>query len=67
MSNQPAKSFRDLIVWNKAHQFVLLVYQFTSYFPASETYGLSGVVQKRAILGNTSRSNSAIVRQWLGL
>ena len=20
MSNQPAKSFRDLIVWNKAHQ-----------------------------------------------
>jgi predicted AlkP superfamily phosphohydrolase/phosphomutase len=25
----------------------------------------NGVVQKRGILGNTSRSNSAIVRQWL--
>lgn len=32
---QPAKTFQDLIVWQKAHQFVLLVYQFTSQFPKS--------------------------------
>jgi len=49
MSNQPAKSFRDLIVWKKAHQFVLLVYRFTSHFPASETYGLSSQLRRAAV------------------
>jgi four helix bundle protein len=49
MSNQPAKSFRDLIVWNKAHQFVLSVYRFTGNFPASETYGLSSQLRRAAV------------------
>ena len=37
----PAKSFRDLIVWQEAHDFVLAVYAFTAGFPKHETYGLS--------------------------
>jgi hypothetical protein len=37
----PAKTFQDLIVWQKAHQFVLAVYRFTDGFPKSEIYGLS--------------------------
>jgi len=32
---------RDLVVWQKAHQFVLAVYSFTARFPKTETYGLS--------------------------
>ncbi|MBD2560531.1 four helix bundle protein [Nostoc linckia FACHB-391] len=35
---ESAKTFQYLIVWQKAHQFVLLVYQFTSEFPKSEIY-----------------------------
>ena len=49
MSKQPAKSFRDLIVWNKAHQFVLSVYLFTRNFPTSETYGLSSQLRRAAV------------------
>jgi hypothetical protein len=40
MKRQPAKSFQDLIVWQKAHQFVLSVYRFSHIFPKSEIYGL---------------------------
>ncbi|MGD0310798.1 MAG: four helix bundle protein [Acidobacteriota bacterium] len=36
-----AKTFRDLLVWRKAHEFVLELYRFTSAFPRSETYGLA--------------------------
>lgn len=46
---QPAKTFQDLIVWQKAHQFVLLVYQFTSQLPKSEIYGLTSQFRRAAI------------------
>jgi four helix bundle protein len=46
---QPARTFQDLIVWQKAHQFVLSVYQFTSNFPKSETYGLSSQFRRAAV------------------
>ncbi|MHC4889557.1 MAG: four helix bundle protein, partial [Planctomycetota bacterium] len=29
---QPARKFQDLVVWQKAHRFVLAVYQLTSAF-----------------------------------
>lgn len=37
----PAKTFRDLVVWRKAHESVLAVYKYTAGFPKQETYGLS--------------------------
>jgi hypothetical protein len=37
----PAKTFEDLAVWQKAHQFMLAVYRLSRTFPRSETYGLS--------------------------
>src|SRR5437870_5428279 len=37
----PARTFRDLLVWRKAHEFVLAVYTFTASFPKQETYGLA--------------------------
>ncbi|MBI3006204.1 MAG: four helix bundle protein, partial [Ignavibacteriales bacterium] len=40
MKHPVARSFEDLIVWQKAHQFVLMVYQLTKTFPAEELYGL---------------------------
>jgi four helix bundle protein len=45
----PAKTFQDLIVWQKAHQFVLAVYRFTDGFPKSEIYGLSQQLRRAAV------------------
>ena len=45
----PAKSFEDLIVWGKAHEFVLGVYNFTTGFPKQETYGLASQMRRAAV------------------
>ena len=44
-----AQSFRDLVVWQRAHQFVLAVYRFTAGFPRPETYGLSLPMRRAAV------------------
>ena len=44
-----ARSFRDLLVWRKAHEFVLAVYAFTAGFPKQETYGLSLQMRRAAV------------------
>jgi four helix bundle protein len=44
-----AKTFQDLIVWRKAHEFVLEVYRLTSNFPKQETYGLSHQMRRAAV------------------
>jgi hypothetical protein len=38
---RPAETFRDLIVWQKAHEYVRAVYEYTTSFPKHETFGLS--------------------------
>jgi len=49
-TEQPkAKSFRDLMVWRKAHEFVLAVYRFTATFPKSEIYGLAQQMRRAAV------------------
>lgn len=45
----PAKTFRDLVVWRKAHEFVLAVYRFTGGFPRQETYGLAIQMRRAAV------------------
>jgi four helix bundle protein len=45
----PARCFEDLIVWQKAHQFVLAVYRFTESFPKSELYGLTSQLRRAAV------------------
>jgi four helix bundle protein len=44
-----AKTFKDLIVWQKAHQFVSAVYRLTSGFPKSELYGLTQQFRRAAV------------------
>src|SRR6266480_3776587 len=44
-----ARSFRDLLVWRKAHEFVLAVYAFTTGLPKQETYGLALQMRRAAI------------------
>jgi four helix bundle protein len=45
----PAKSFEDLIVWQRAHRLVLEVYRVTGTFPRHETYGLVAQLQRAAV------------------
>jgi four helix bundle protein len=44
-----ARSFRDLLVWRKAHEFVLAVYALTAGFPKQETYGLALQMRRAAV------------------
>ncbi len=45
----PASCFEDLVVWQKAHQFVLAIYSLSQKFPRSEIYGLSSQFRRSAI------------------
>jgi four helix bundle protein len=49
MKRNPARSFLDLIVWQKAHQFVLAVYGYTKAFPKDEIYGLTSQLRRAAV------------------
>ena len=44
-----AKNFQDLIVWQKAHKFVLAVYKITKDFPKEEMYGLTSQFRRAAL------------------
>ena len=49
-SQRPAaQSFRDLMVWQKAHAFVLAVYRLTESFPEREKFGLSHQMRRAAV------------------
>ena len=46
---EKSKSFTDLIVWQKAHEFVLSIYKLSSDFPKTETYGLVSQFRRAAV------------------
>ena len=48
-SRPAARSFRDLHVWRKAHEFVLGVYPYSAAFPKHETYGLAQQLRRAAV------------------
>jgi len=44
-----AKKFQDLIVWQKAHKFVLEVYKISQLLPKNEQYGLTSQFRRSAV------------------
>jgi len=42
-------NFEELIVWQKAHQFVLSAYKVTKLFPKEELFGLSSQFRRAAV------------------
>ena len=48
-NREPAKSFRDLLVWEKAHQLTLGVYRATKSFPKEEIYVLTSQLRRCSI------------------
>jgi len=43
------KSYKDLIVWQKAMELVVIIYKVTDTFPDSEKYGLVSQMRKCSI------------------
>ncbi len=43
------KNFRDLQVWEKAHQLTLSAYTATANFPREELYGLTSQIRRCAV------------------
>jgi four helix bundle protein len=43
------KSFEELLVWQKSHEFVLRVYRITEQFPKQELYGLISQFRRAAV------------------
>ena len=46
---EKARTFEDLLVWRKAHEFVLSVYKYTEAFPKAEMYGLTSQFRRAAV------------------
>jgi four helix bundle protein len=46
---EPAKTFPDLIFWQRAHQYVLQVYGHTSKFPKEELFGLTSQYMRASV------------------
>ncbi len=42
-------SYKDLIVWQKAMDLVILIYELTEKFPREEIYGLTSQMRRSAV------------------
>ena len=43
------ESFKDLVVWQRAIQMSLAIYNLTSAFPSSERFGLTGQLRRASV------------------
>ncbi|MEK7607976.1 MAG: four helix bundle protein [Patescibacteria group bacterium] len=43
------KSYKDLIMWQKAKDFVIRLYKATDRFPREETYGLTSQLRRAGV------------------
>jgi len=43
------KSYRDLLVWQKAMELTIEIYRFSSDFPKSEVYGLTSQLRRAGV------------------
>ena len=43
------QSFKEILAWQKAHAFVLMVYKTTKSFPSYERYGLCSQFERAAV------------------
>ena len=49
MKRPAARSFEDLVVWQRSHALVLEIYRATSAFPKTERYGLTSQLRRAAV------------------
>jgi len=71
--NPPARSYKELLIWQKAIQLSAAVYRLTETFPQRETYGLSSQIRRSAIsvpsniAEGQGRLTTGEFRQFLGI
>jgi four helix bundle protein len=53
-SEHHVQDFRNLVVWQKAHQNTLKVYRLTEAFPPSELYGLTSQMRRSSASVSTN-------------
>ena len=44
-----SRSFEDLVVWQKAHEYVLAIYKTTKEYPKEELFSLTNQMRRAAI------------------
>jgi four helix bundle protein len=44
-----AKKFKDLVVWQKAHELVIEIYRLTKTYPKNEMFGLTSQLRRAAV------------------
>jgi len=49
LSSMGARSFEELLVWQKAHAYVLDIYRMTENYPRSELFGLISQMRRAAV------------------
>ena len=68
-----ARSFRDLLVWQRSIQLAAMIYRITSGFPKEEVYGLTSQIRRSAvsvpsnIAEGQGRLSTGEFRQFLGM
>jgi four helix bundle protein len=74
MESKPAaRSFRELVVWQRSMQLATAVYRITSSFPREEVYGLASQIRRSAvsvpsnIAEGQGRLTTGEFRQFLGM
>jgi len=72
-SNGTARSFRELVVWQRSIQMAASIYKLTSAFPKEEMYGLTSQIRRSAvsvpsnIAEGQGRLSTGEFRQFLGI
>jgi four helix bundle protein len=49
MEKQTINSYKDLIVWQRAIELVVAIYELTENFPKEEIYGLTSQIRRSAV------------------
>ncbi len=49
MSEYQRKGYKKLLVWERAHKLVILVYKYTKEFPRNEEYGLTTQLRRATL------------------
>jgi four helix bundle protein len=69
----PARSYRELLVWQRAIELSAALYRFSGTFPKQETYGLASQMRRSAvsvpsnIAEGQGRLTTGEFRQFLGI
>ena len=73
MPMRAVRSFRDLLVWQRAVELTVAVYHLTREFPSDERYGLTSQIRRACvsvasnIAEGHGRNSTGEFRQFLGV